>query len=498
MDISPTNSYILAALCIAASTIILKQCKSSKLDHIPYIGYPTWLGTYVSAFKYVRNAAQILEEGCAKYKDTPFKVPALGRWIVVVGRRHLEDIKRLTDHELSLVEASNDSLNLDHLVGSEVIANHYHISVARVHFARSLAPYYPDMKDEICTAFDELLDLRDDEWKSVLAVKTVCKIICRASNRVFVGLPLCRDPDWIDITSRFTTDVATDGIILNMFPKLLVPVVSKILSNAPTNVRRAMKLLDVTIRERVRCMREHGGEWNDKPNDILQWLIDEKRETTTQQLTPRILMINFGAIHSPTETFIHALYYLAAHPQYIKLLREEVDTVIKEYGWTKEAIAQMWRVDSFLAETERLQGFAASVQRKAMKDLTLSDGTFIPKGTHISVPTYVIHRDSAVYENPTVFDPLRFYKLRRSNGNGSTKHQMVAVNEDYLAFGYGRHACPGRFLAAYELKTMLAHVVISYDIKFLERNTRPISTRWDIGVMSDPTVRVMFRKRTND
>ncbi|KAI6117488.1 cytochrome P450 [Pisolithus croceorrhizus] len=469
------------------------MCKSSKLDHIPYVGHSTWLGSYISAFKYVKNAAQILEEGYAQYKGVPFKVPALGRWIVVVGRHHLEDMKKSADHELSLAEASNDFLKLNYLIGSDTISNPYHISVARVHLARSLAPYYFDMRDEIFTAFDELLDLGDNEWKGVPAVKTVREIVCRASNRVFVGLPLCRNPDWIEISSRFTIAVATDGIILNMFPKFLVPLVSRILPHTATSIKRAMELLDPTIKERFRCMREHGDEWSDKPNDILQWLIDERLESTVEELTPRVLMTNFAAIH----TFTHALYYLATHPQYVRLLREEVDAVIEEYGWTKEATAKMWKVDSFLAETERLQGFTVSVQRKAMEDLTLSDGTFIPKGTHIAVPTCVIHRDSAVYENPDAFDPLRFYKLR-NDGTESARHRMVAVNQDYLAFGYGKHACPGRFLAADELKTMLAYVLISYDVKFEGRNTRSSSIKWDIGVMPDPTVRVMFRKRAYD
>ncbi|KAI6037986.1 cytochrome P450 [Pisolithus marmoratus] len=496
MSVSPTNPYFLAIFCLAVSTVVLKLCKSSKLDHIPYVGHSTWLGPYISAFKYVKNAAQILEEGCAKYKGLPFRVPALRRWIVVIGRHHLEDIKKFTDHELSLVEASNDFLNLSYVIGSEVIANPFHISVARVHLARSLSPHYLDMKDEICTAFDELLDLRDNEWKSVLAVKTIREVICRASNRVFVGLPLCRDPDWIEITSRFTIDVATDGIILTMFPKFLAPVVSKLLPNAPARVKRAVRLLDSTIKERFRCMREHGDKWSNKPNDILQWLIDEKREFTTRQLTPRILMINLAAIHSPTNTFAHALYYLATHPQCVGLLREEVDTVIEEHGWTKEAVGQMWKVDSFLAEIERLEGFTASVQRKAMKDLTLSDGTFIPKGTHVSIPTYVIHRDSTVYENPDLFDPLRFYKLRNDEKD-SARHQMVAVSQNYLAFGYGKHACPGRFLAADELKTMLAYVLMSYDVKFAEGISRPSSIKWDIASMPDPSVRLMFRKRVH-
>ncbi|KAI6095951.1 hypothetical protein EDD16DRAFT_1675648 [Pisolithus croceorrhizus] len=51
------------------------------------------------------------------------------------------------------------------------------------------------------------------------------------------------------------------------------------------------------------------------------------------------------------------------------------------------------------------EGHAASVQRKAMKDLALSDGTFIPKRT---VLTYVFHQDSAGYDNPGVFNSFWF------------------------------------------------------------------------------------------
>ncbi|KAI6042743.1 cytochrome P450 [Pisolithus marmoratus] len=90
----------------------------------------------------------------------------------------------------------------------------------------------------------------------------------------------------------------------------------------------------------------------------------------------------------------------------------EVEAVIKQHGWTEEAMALMPKVDSFLAETLRLDGIiTASVQRKVMKDLTLSDGPFIPKGTHLFVPTYVFHHDSAVYEDPDVSDPFHSSQL---------------------------------------------------------------------------------------
>ncbi|KAI6152482.1 cytochrome P450 [Pisolithus tinctorius] len=484
MDISPTKHIFAATICVTVPAVALKLWKSSNLDHIPSVGYSSWLGSYISAFKYVGNAVQILQEGYAKYKETPFKVPTLNRWIVIIGRRHLEDIKKSTDDELSLIEAANEVAKVDHLIGREISSNPYHSSVARIHLSRNIGLYYPDIKDELHTAFEELLDLKDNVWKSIPAVETMRKIVCRASNRVFVGLPLCRDPDWIDLNSQFAVDVATDANILNMFPKLLVPFVSKILPNTAAGIERAIKHLDPIIKDRLRRMRDHGDEWSDKPNDILQWLIDEKQESTTRQLTLRVLTINFASIH----TFTQALYNLAAYSQY------KLTQLFGKHGWTKEALALMHRVDSFLAETQRLEGLSASVQRKAMKDLTLSDGTFIPKGTHLSVPTYLMHRDSTVYENPDAFDPFRFSQLR-AEGNESGRHQMVAVNQDYFPFGYGKHACPGRFLAANELKTMLAYILTMYDVKFEDKVSRPASIHWDLNVIADPTVRVMFRKR---
>lgn len=49
--------------------------------------------------------------------------------------------------------------------------------------------------------------------------------------------------------------------------------------------------------------------------------------------------------------FTHALYHLAAMPQYIQPMREEVEKVVGKEGWTKAAIDKLNMVDSFLKET---------------------------------------------------------------------------------------------------------------------------------------------------
>jgi len=51
---------------------------------------------------------------------------------------------------------------------------------------------------------------------------------------------------------------------------------------------------------------------------------------------------------------VHALYYLAAFPEYIQPLREEVEEIVKSEGWTKTALGKMHKLDSFIKETQRL------------------------------------------------------------------------------------------------------------------------------------------------
>jgi hypothetical protein len=54
------------------------------------------------------------------------------------------------------------------------------------------------------------------------------------------------------------------------------------------------------------------------------------------------------------QTFTQVLYRLLGHPEYIKPLREEVEAVVAEEGWTKAGMDKMHKIDSFVRETQRL------------------------------------------------------------------------------------------------------------------------------------------------
>jgi cytochrome P450 len=124
--------------------------------------------------------------------------------------------------------------------------------------------------------------------------------------------------------------------------------------------------------------------------------------------------------------------------QYVQPLREEVEVIVEKEGWSKAALAKMRKVDSFIRECQRMEGFdALSTARKAMKDFTFSDGTFIPKGMMIGAATRCLHYDAKFYKNANVFEPFRFAEMNEEGSDGA-KHQFVSTAIEYLPFGHGK------------------------------------------------------------
>lgn len=211
-----------------------------------------------------------------------------------------------------------------------------------------------------------------------------------------------------------------------------------------------------------------------------------------------VLLINFAAIHTTTIAFTHVLYELATRPEYVQPMRDEVEEVIKQEGWTKSAVHKLVKLDSFIKETMRLSDFSIlTMQRKALKDFTFSNGMTVPAGCTLAIPFYVINNDPENYSDPKAFDGFRFERMRKQEGE-NLKHQIVTLDLEYILFGHGRHACPGRFFVATELKVMLAHVLLNYDVKMPNGRGRPAN--WEIGNTSvpDPRAEVMFRKRREE
>ncbi|GJJ08116.1 hypothetical protein Clacol_002324 [Clathrus columnatus] len=424
----------------------------------------------------------MLQESYDKFKPSAFRFPELNGWhIVITSETMIDELRKSPDEALSFSRSASDIIAGDYTLGPNVERNPYHVGIVRTQLTKNLPIVFPDVLEEAVFAIDELIPLTDD-WTPVKAFNTVKTLVCRVSNRTFVGLPLCREPEFIDLNVRFTIDVVLTAKIINLFPDFLKPIVGRSLSRVRRGIQIGLKHLTPIIEERQKKIDEYGRDYPGKPNDALSWLMDEAKdeERSTYNLAMRVLTLNFAAIHTTSMTFTQALFDLACRPEYIPLLRSEIENIIKIYGWNKVSIGRMHKLDSFFKESQRIHGLGAlSLPRKAIKDYTLSDGTFIPEGSNVSAICTARQCDDAVYSLGKTFDGFRFLDplstanlkdsgRERSDDIMNMSSSMVSTGLNYLPFGHGRHACPGRFFVSMEMKIIMAHILLTYDFKLMD------------------------------
>ncbi|KAJ6472648.1 cytochrome P450 [Mycena vulgaris] len=491
-----------ALVALFVFEVLRKFQSQCGLDSIPSVGVPRGpFGFYRGAWAFLQNARAVTKEGYLKYPGKAFKVPFANRWLVVLnGPTLIEDFRKAPLDTLSFDEGTNAVLFLEHTLGHEQHHDPYQVAVVRTPLTRNIGVCFPALRDEVVAAFEDLVPTTADEWTTVPAMQTVLPIISRVTNRVFIGLK-CREPEYIKITTQFAVNVTKDAMWLHAVPSPLRPIAVRLFGHLETATRSAMKLVGPMIQHRLEMDDKYGPVWpnEDRPNDLISWLLDEARghpsRRTVRNLTRTLLNVNFGAIHTTTQGFLHALYNLAARLEYVEPLREEIKAVIKAEGWSKAAILKMVLLDSFLKESARfVPGGAVMCTREALKPFTFSDGTTLPAGTLAAVGVLAEHHEQNNYANGDTFDPFRFARMRDDAGEGN-KHQMVTPSLDFLTFGLGRTACPGRFFAVNEQKLMMAHIIVTYDFK-LKDGVLP-QDEW-IAVLgsANSTAEMMFRKRT--
>ncbi|KAG5353233.1 hypothetical protein C0989_009196 [Termitomyces sp. Mn162] len=222
-------------------------------------------------------------------------------------------------------------------------------------------------------------------------------------------------------------------------------------------------------------------------HDLLSFLIS-KPNTNPYEITNALLTLNLQAIPSCTLNLTNALYHLSACPKpTIQTLRKEIEQALRPDGWTTHALDRMVNLDSFIKETMRLNTLdALTTRRIAVVPHTFSDGTYIPQGTHLGLACTPTHLDASRYTSPTTFDAFRF-------GSGP-RYELTTAAPEFLAWGLGRGACPGRFFAGAVMKLVLAHVVLLYDVR--EEDKQVPKTRW-VGARGVPDLnrKVLLKKR---
>ncbi|KAK9693329.1 hypothetical protein K7432_013972 [Basidiobolus ranarum] len=198
-----------------------------------------------------------------------------------------------------------------------------------------------------------------------------------------------------------------------------------------------------------------------------------ENEINIHEIVVILILLIFASIHTTSMNSNFTLYYIAAYPEYVDELLKEQDEVFKELGitdtsnpvttWTSDVIRKLEKLDSFVRETFRFRDDHLALPHRHMefKDIKLANGMVVPNGQHVSLDHEEIYNNEEWQgANPEKFDPWRFV--------GKNK-QATKIGADFLPFGIGRFACPGRFFAIQEIKTVLSIMIRNYHVTMVDK-----------------------------
>lgn len=312
------------------------------------------------------------------------------------------------------------------------------------------------------------------DWTAVKPYSMFPQIVAAISARMFVGKELSQNQEWLDLSmgyaltafgaisetrqkygpwtlwlAKYRSEQISKVIQLReVGRKLLMPVFEK----------REEEAKDPKFEKSATSDSEKFAAVTDsecRPKDAIQWLLDSAAPGETKEDLVNYQMRNtLASIHTTAMALQNILMDLLANPQYIDELQKEAEIVRREEGGsTKNGMARLKKLDSFMKESQRMNPtFTISTQRRVMRSYTFRDGLKLPAGANIAFCGYEISRDPDAYGNPDQFDGYRYLKLRERSHENNNMYQYVSTSPDAQMFGQGAHACPGRFFAGNEIK----------------------------------------------
>jgi cytochrome P450 len=244
-------------------------------------------------------------------------------------------------------------------------------------------------------------------------------------------------------------------------------------------------LLKPTYDQRIKILNNLPENDVPEPLDHLQMMMkyaqkDRPKEFNLKDIAKRVGISNIGSIHQSSIAMTNIIFnILESDAKYdtIALIRSEITNFFTSDGgkWKKANVAKMYKLDSIIRETLRIHSFGnRGVMRQVKVDnLVTEDGFLLPKGAEVSILAHPSQTDPDNFPNPDEFDPFRFSRSREAavannTGENTSQNAFISTGATHLAFGHGKHACPGRFILDFELKMMLCCVFGRYDLTLPE------------------------------
>jgi ent-kaurene oxidase len=191
------------------------------------------------------------------------------------------------------------------------------------------------------------------------AYSLIVSVISGTATRMLGGAKASRDLEWLESAAKYSYDVVATAQQLRQFSPFLRPFVAPWMDGKKKldgHLDTAKKTFRHIFVQRLEQLERGGIAEEDRPVDMAQWMAESAhgKNRDPDVLAQNMLFMTLAGIHTSSNTTIHALFDLCANRQFIEPLREEIEQVISEHGWSMVAVSKLQKLDSFIKESQRL------------------------------------------------------------------------------------------------------------------------------------------------
>lgn len=324
---------------------------------------PFELTTARTRHEYDMHSWDMMYQGIRKYPDQPFRVLSKELDdIVVLPPRYANEIKNDARFSFSALVTNTFHGNLPGFGTFNIFSQPNKIiqTLAQQDLTRTIPKLAAPFSKEANRALREVVTDSTD-WHDVVAKHTMFTMVTRLSTLAFMGVDMCHNPEWIDVTFKFAVEAFLSTKALSTWPAWLKPFANLYLIPRCRTLRaleaKARGMIHAELKKRRGLKAE--AEKNNVElefHDALEWSQKYSSMGETFDDTLVQLGISFVAIHTSTDLITQVVLDLAEHQELVEPLRKEITECLSRGGGiSKASLHSMMLLDSVVKESQRLK-----------------------------------------------------------------------------------------------------------------------------------------------
>ncbi|KAJ8655903.1 hypothetical protein O0I10_008343 [Lichtheimia ornata] len=504
------RTSIAAAVALVSTYAIFRSITQvpRQLKHLPHLGFFDYIKAVVAG-KSINDIAQELTLPAVKRSKSGLYVrfDKDGWTVHIVDPLAAKKFLLKTDIFPKTENAIQDGQLIRRVIGSRHIVNlnghewKTHRKVANPAFHRSMPiNIFGRVTEKLFKVMDDESQYGPIEIHNYTTRWTLDALGLAAFDFDFNAVE-DKDNEWV---SRYNT-VMTSAFDIKylVFPGLdtwLLPF-NPSRKQKHAEADKLLGMIDQIILEKRKTLQNKSSTTSEKKDgekDLLTMMIEAENSgegvLTNEELRSNVVVFFIAGHDTTANSLATVIYELAvnqdvqakARQEAIQTLGEAPENIVP----TAEEARDMTYINMIIKENLRIHPPAPGIGVRTTQQDTELAGTFIPKGTRVTVDIHEMHHSPDIWSNPEEFKPERFIP-------GGEADQLAGNGMSWLPFSNGARQCIGMNFSLTEQRVLLPMLLRKYEWHLPDDSIhkKRLNTGGVSLVTSPKDLQIVFKRR---